>query len=431
MVLSLAIAPEVRESPAVYRPRSPERSVLHRLLEDRFEEFALVHGDRYERTDGPLRPVVRRVVGQFLDCGVLTNGFARVRCPKCRAEYFCAFSCQTRNFCGSCQQKRALLFAEKLRGEVLAPVDHRHLIFTIPVALRGLFLRERRLLGILPRAAYETVKRGFGVLLGEAEGLPGFVASIQTFGSQAQWNPHVHALVTDGLLFSGGDFHPMRLWDGEIERLLTETFRRLVLDALVTEERLSEEFRERLLTFRHGGGFSVYGRHLILNEEPARLEHMARYAVRAPVAADRVHEADDGRILLEIPPDPKTGATALPLDPLEFLRRMTNQIPDPRLHLVRYYGAYANRLRRRYRDEDGGVEVREEGSAPEASGSRASWARLLRLVFEVDPLTCRRCGAEMKVISVITAPGLVAKLLRHVRARADDETFDARAPPAA
>jgi hypothetical protein len=89
----------------------------------------------------------------------------------------------------------------------------------------------------------------------------------------------------------------MRLWDEETERLLTETFRRLVLDALVKEERLSPEFREKLLTFRHGGGFSVYGRHLILEEEPARLAHMARYTVRAPVAKERVREAEDGTVL--------------------------------------------------------------------------------------------------------------------------------------
>jgi len=92
MALSRPTAPEVREPPGVYRPRRPERSVLHRLLEDRYEEFALVHEDRYERTDGPLRPVVRRVVEQYLDCGILEHGFARVRCPRCGAEFFCAFS---------------------------------------------------------------------------------------------------------------------------------------------------------------------------------------------------------------------------------------------------------------------------------------------------------------------------------------------------
>ncbi len=98
--------------------------------------------------------------------------------------------------------------------------------------------------------------------------------------------------------------------------------------------------------------------------EPARLLHMVRYAVRPPVAADRIHETDDGR-------RPK---------------------------------------------------------------SRASWTLLLKMVFEVDPLTCLRCGAPMRVIAVITAPALIDRLLNHVRGKAaghGEDPFDARAPPAA
>ena len=55
------------------------------------------------------------------------------------------------------------------------------------------------------------------------------------------------------------------------------------------------------------------------------------------------------------------------------------------------------------------------------------------MVFEVDPLTCARCGAEMKVISVITDPAIIHRLLRHVRTQnaADDDSYDPRAPPAA
>ena len=189
----------LREAPAVYRPRRPERTAFYRLLEDHFAECALVHEDRFEDQDGPLRGVVTRAVDAFLACGRPENGFARVVCPECRAEFLVPFSCRTRNFCPSCQQKRSLLFAEKLREDVLAPVHHRHMIFTIPVALRGLFLRERRLLGLLPRCAYETVRRVYQELHGTRDSLPGMVASIQTFGSQLQWNPHVHSLVSDGM----------------------------------------------------------------------------------------------------------------------------------------------------------------------------------------------------------------------------------------
>ena len=106
-------------------------------------------------------------------------------------------------------------------------------------------------------------------------------------------------------------------------------------------------------------------------------------------------------------------------------------VPDPGAHTVRYYGAYANRLRAAYRDDEGEVAVRATAAAA-APASRASWARLLHKVFEVDPLLCR-CGAEMKVISVITAPGLVDRLLRHVRGKngADADPHGARDPPAA
>ena len=78
--------PLVRETPALYRPRRPEQTVFYRLVRDHFELIALVHEERFEASDGPLRPVVRKVVNQFLDCGLLENGFARVRCPQYKAE---------------------------------------------------------------------------------------------------------------------------------------------------------------------------------------------------------------------------------------------------------------------------------------------------------------------------------------------------------
>ena len=59
--------------------------------------------ERFEPRYGYLRPVVARAVPAFLECGRLQNGFARIRCPRCRGEHLLAFSCQTRNFCPSCQ----------------------------------------------------------------------------------------------------------------------------------------------------------------------------------------------------------------------------------------------------------------------------------------------------------------------------------------
>ena len=57
------------------------------------------------------------------------------------------------------------------------------MVFTIPKAIRGLFERERRLLGLLSRTAYEAVRRSFQALFARKDVRPGCVFSIPTFGS--------------------------------------------------------------------------------------------------------------------------------------------------------------------------------------------------------------------------------------------------------
>ncbi len=49
-----------------------------------------------------------------------------------------------------------------------------------------------------------------------------------------------------------------------------------------------------------------------------------------------------------------------------------------------------------------------------AKQRRAAWARLIKKVYDADPLTCSRCGKPMKVLAVITEPTQVFKILRHL-----------------
>ena len=125
----------VSEPPAPYRPRHPEAAVFYQVFENHFDSYVRAYEERFEPHSGPLRRVVIESVEEFLSCGRFQGGFARIRCDTCRAEHLLAFSCRTRNFCASCQAKRAALFAEKLTGEILAPVPHRHWTFYYPQGL--------------------------------------------------------------------------------------------------------------------------------------------------------------------------------------------------------------------------------------------------------------------------------------------------------
>jgi hypothetical protein len=48
-----------------------------------------------------------------------------------------------------------------------------------------------------------------------------------------------------------------------------------------------------------------------------------------------------------------------------------------------------------------------------AKGPYVDWASLLRRTFGFDVLACPRCGAQMRVISMLHDPQEIAKILRH------------------
>ena len=140
-----------------YRPRRPQASPLYRLVQDHFRTLETVYDERFAPTYGAWRAVVRDVADQFLACGILDHGFARVRCATCAHEYLLAFSCKGRYFCPSCHAKRLALWTLRLEEALLAPVPPRQVVLTIPKRLRPWCLYRRALLGDLARVAARTV----------------------------------------------------------------------------------------------------------------------------------------------------------------------------------------------------------------------------------------------------------------------------------
>jgi hypothetical protein len=387
------------------------------LFETHFDSYVWAYEERFEPQSGPLRPVVVRSVEEFLSCGRLEGGFARIRCTKCHKEHLLAYSCRTRNFCSSCQAKRSILFAEKLAGEILAPVPHRHWTFSIPRVLRGLFERERALLSLLSQTAYASIVKTFQALLGRKDVRPGCIFSLQTFGAYgADFNPHCHGLVTDGAFSIDGQFLPLPSLDASV---VMEVFRRMLLLGLHKSERLSESFMQNLLSWVHPG-FSVYAGPPVDAAQIASLESQARYITRPALAMDALEKLDNGRLVLETPLDPRTGATSIELDPLEWIHRITSHIPDPGRHCQRFYGAYSNRGRISLAPQDGESSALPAAKHPERDDSdcsreaRSTWARLIKKIFEADPLLCP-CGGRMRIVSFITEPRVIDRILRHLQ----------------
>jgi hypothetical protein len=56
-------------------------------------------------------------------------------------------------------------------------------------------------------------------------------------------------------------------------------------------------------------------------------------------------------------------------------------------------------------------EPEADVSSPARQAAKAAWAKLIRKVYEVDPLECPRCGAQMRAIALIQDPAVIERIL--------------------
>jgi hypothetical protein len=404
----------------VYRPRRPRESPLFRLVEQHLEELLRVWPTRFQRQHGPLRPVVERVLREFLKCGLLEHGFARLWCSECRRSVLVAFSCRGRSFCPSCEKKKQLLWAEWLREELLAPVPHRHVVLTIPRLLRPLFRRRRDLLVELARAAAEASVE----LLRRATGedlRSGLVVSLATAGDLLQWHPHLHILATDGGFAAGDTFVGLAQWDAT---LLMSLFRERLLARLLDRHAISQQLVRKLLAWRHPG-FSAHVGEPIPPEDKKRLEDTAAYLVRNPLSLKKLVYLDGHKaVLYRSRMNPSLGRNFEALDPLEWLARMSDHIPDPGQHRTILYGHYANRTRGACRRDES--EWPQTSAEPPRRRSSPTWARLIAKIYQADPLICSRCGQRMQIVAFLTDSFAIQQILDHLGL---GPTEEAKPPP--
>ncbi len=317
-------------------------------------------------------------------------------------------------------------FVEWVTEAVLEPVDHRQYVWTIPRVLRPAFRKDRKLLGQLSRCAWISLRQYAEAALGKGS-VPGAVVAIQTYGDELNSHPHLHLLASDSAGTPEGRSESMGEVDSEV---LTRLFQHQVLEMMVEQRRLSRDFAQKLRAW-HPSGFGVYrGRPIETDERPA-LERLAAYLLRPSFATSRLHyDPEQGRIEYRT-----AKGVRRCLDALDWIALVTSHIPDPGEQIARYYGRYSNASRGKRRRAASRAPVNtaapasdsEEPSAAEhfSQQRRRSWARLLRKVYEVDPLECPKCGYALEIIAVIEQPSVIRQILQHLELWQQPQ----RAPP--
>jgi hypothetical protein len=428
------------EDADVYHPRNPKDSPLWHLLDSHYEGFEQRYEERFEREYGFFRPIISEVVRDYLKCGDLKKGFARVRCPECKYEYLLAFSCRGRWFCPSCHAKKVILFGEHLCNEVLFPVPHRHYVFSLPIIIRRYFKYDRDLLTKLCNCVNASLLTFLRTVIGLPDGLLGAVMAIHTFGDYAKkWHPHIHLIVADGLFTRSGTFYVMPR--GIDLTPLAGIFRANVLSMLKKEGKIDDAFIRMLMGWRHTSGFSVDNGVRITRDDDEGKERLAQYILRNPFSIEKLtYNEETGTVIYHSKmTHGKNKKNFEVFAAEEFIAAITQYIPEKSFQMVRYYGWYSNRSRG---EREKGVQRSGDALAPKPARVEVldvsdykprripskTWRECIKKVWEADPLQCPRCQAEMKIVSFIADPETIRLILEH-RKLWKDPVRKGRAPP--
>jgi hypothetical protein len=431
----------------------------------------------------------------FLRCGWLAAGFARFRCGACGEERLVAFSCKGRGFCPRCGGRRMTERAAHLVDHVFPDVPVRQWVLSLPHRIRYVLAWRHDLVKGVVRVLLREVGRHLRSRAHErglVDPRGGAVAIVQRFGGALNLNVHVHALVLDGVFARDADgrlrFHAARAVTAadvaDVLAAITPAVERLLARSGLGPDAASDEpgaFAEATPLLAGLAAASVEGRVALggtpgarprrLGAAPAergepmalpcharwegfdlhagllvpagqrdRLERVCRYALRPPVAGERLRVGPDGQVVLQLRHPWADGTTHVVFAPVALLERLAVLVPRPRVNLVLYHGVLAPRAAWRAEVVPGGARrpassASAPGAAPRsaaASARGARWAELMRRAFEIDVLACPRCHGRLRLVACIEAPAVTARLLRHLGLPVElPVPRAARAPPRA
>jgi hypothetical protein len=145
-------------------------------------------------------------------------------------------------------------------------------------------------------------------------------------------------------------------------------------------------------------------------------QFVARYIERAPLSLEKLSIQDD-----IVTYTTKDGA-AHEFDALEFLAELSAHIPKTYESLTRYYGRYSCRRRgeraKLIPPPEDKTETDEMREFP-----KSSWAACIKRIYEIDPLECPKCKAQMRIIAFIQDEHSIKDIMK------SQGIADFRAPP--
>lgn len=334
-----------------------------------------------------------------------------LQCKACEQRQIAYNSCRNRH-CPKCQATAARRWLEARQAELL-PVDHYHLVFTLPGSISAIaYYNKPVMYHILFKAAAETLltiaqdPKHLGARIG-------VTLVLHTWGSAMTHHPHVHGIVPGGGLSIDGE-HWVGCRAGFFlpVRVLSRLFRRLFVEKLISAYQMNRlqffgEYQQlaESVTFAdwlkplQRREWVVYAKRPFAGPD-AVLAYLSRYTHRVAIANSRLIAMDDQGVTFkwkDYRAKEKERRKTMTLTTDEFMRRFLLHILPSGFHRIRHYGLIANTGRQhnlikarellRCQTINDAIADSDEPESPDVS-----------VGLDSTTYVCPDCGAPMVII---------------------------------
>ena len=292
-----------------------------------------------------------KVYNQIRKCKKEEAGFHTITCKDCGKTITGFNSCRNRH-CPMCQSYAREKWIDN-ESSYLLNCPYFHIVTTIPSELNELTLYNEKLIyNILFKATSESIlelskdPKWLGAKVG-------ITSILHTWGSNIDFHPHIHSIVTGGGLNNNKWIESNDKYLFKVQ-VLSSLFKGKFLGMLkhIHNDLTFPNSLSYLKDFKKFNDFlrPLYNKTFITYIEPPKgsaenvIEYLGRYAFRVAISNERIIDISNGIITFEYKDYKDNGnIKVMKLTAEEFIRRFLLHVLPKNFTKIKHYGLLANR----------------------------------------------------------------------------------------
>jgi len=325
---------------------SYEKSYAHITVRYIFEDNDNWARYRFHHED-ELREVEIKEVEKMLRCHDDGRGFFAYQCPKCKKSWVVSNGCNSR-LCSECGKRYSDKWAKGLSGKMFNVV-HRHLVLTVPDIVWSILRGHKDGLKTFMDAGIKAINATLSYTSRKLIEKGGAIVVLHSYGKEIDFHPHLHVLVTEGGFNKFKKFVRKKTISYKAMR---KTWQYHLLTELKKFLPKSKKYA-RLIDAcfkKYSNGFYIYmpPKNRIRSKRKVA-NYVGRY-IRHPAIANTRISGYDGREVTfwHYKDEGKREKVFVTIPVEEFMRRVIQHVPETQFKMIRYYGAYCRKWKRKY-----------------------------------------------------------------------------------